>query len=114
MVGCYLFADNIKLICLSKDTATLLKDLRQTFIWTDSWGMQLNVAIFQHLHLGPKVAPDLTMLGHTGELSTLPHVERISKLRVVINSSYVQVFKASPILALLSITFIDFIVELFI
>lgn len=44
----YLFAVDIKLVCLSNEIATLLEDLKQSFIWTDSWEMQhmgLNVNI---------------------------------------------------------------------
>lgn len=68
---CYLFSDDVKLIDLSNDMVTVLEDLRQTVIWADSWGMKLNVAQYQHLYLGPGLAPYLNMPNNTDGLSPL-------------------------------------------
>lgn len=81
---CYLFTDEIKLICPSNYIAIFLWDLRQTFS-TDRWGIQLYVAKCQQFHLGLSVAPDLNMYNNTGGLLPLPRVERISDLGVVID-----------------------------
>lgn len=71
---------------MSKDVATLL-DRKQTFIWTDSWGMQLNVSRCQHLHLVPGIVVDLNMLNNLVGLSILRRVELISDMGVFIDSS---------------------------
>lgn len=79
--------DDVKLVCLSRGIATLLKDLKQTFIYTDIWGMQLKVAYCQHFDLDPGVASDLNISNNIGGLSFLPHLERISNLGVVVDVS---------------------------
>lgn len=63
--------------CPSKRTTTLLEDHRQTPIFTDSLGMQLNVSICQHPHQGISVAPTLDVSKNIDGHFQLPRVERI-------------------------------------
>lgn len=79
------FADDFKLIFYSNDIATLLEYHEQTFIWTDSWGMQHNVALYRYLHPNPALAPVLDMPNDPGK--PFPYVEQFFFLRVDIDFS---------------------------
>lgn len=80
-----MFSDDALLICPNK--TSLLENLRQTFIWTDSWGMQRNVAKFQHIFLGSGVTPVFNMPNSIDRLSFQPCVEWISDLGIFIDYS---------------------------
>lgn len=60
MSKCNLFADDIKLICLSEDIDTLAEDLCKTWLWTETWVLGLNVNNCLRPHLDPGAHQKLT------------------------------------------------------
>lgn len=64
---CDMFADDWTLNFTTNEVNTVLKDLRQTFLWTSDWQMRFNFAISQHLQSGPRLVPTLIMPVETGD-----------------------------------------------
>lgn len=80
-----MFANNLKLTFSTSKYASI--DLRQTFIWTSVWDMQLNAAKFQYVHLEYRPVLPLVLPGDTGNLISMALVKTVN-LKVIVNSEF--------------------------
>lgn len=82
---CYIFADDVKLICYTNEVRTLLKDPRQKFRWTLIYNMRFNVVKSQHIHLGPGPVPPLVMPDETATIKPVLLVQQNSYIKLISN-----------------------------
>lgn len=85
---CYIFSENVKLICPTRENNSPLENLRQTFLLTSVWYIRLNVAKSQQLHLGPGSEPPLAMPNYKGDLLPATQLQQITDLDVIVNLEF--------------------------
>lgn len=63
---CDMLVNDVKLICSTSETNTILEYVMQTFLWTSVRDMRINAVKSQNLHLDPENVPSLIMLDDMG------------------------------------------------